>query len=364
MSKTLKYLLFIFSGVFLLVFIAWYFSSIFLYVIIALVLSTVLRPLTNYIHNIYIFSFRIPRLFAVGVAFTVLALVVWLFSFIFIPFIGEQIQIFSKINFEQLFAVINEPANRLEKFLITNRWTKESQGFLMAAIEDGVYGLFKDVDFTAIVNNLISFTGSFSIGVLAVVFITFFLLYENGLLKRSIIRIIPNRYFEVSISGLYKAERLLSNYLIGLLFQMTSIFTLAFLGLSFVGIKYAATIALFAAVINIIPYMGPVLGVVFAIFVGLSTATGLESSREYMVLVFKISMAFGFVKLVDDLVLQPLIFSKSVKAHPLEIFIIIFAGATVAGIPGMIAAIPVYTIIRVSGIELSRGFKSYRIFKI
>jgi predicted PurR-regulated permease PerM len=72
---------------------------------------------------------------------------------------------------------------------------------------------------------------------------------------------------------------------------------------------------------------------------------------------------FATVQVVDNIFLQPMIFSKSVKAHPLEIFIVIFAGATLAGIPGMIAAIPGYTVIRVSVMEIYRGYKSYHIFK-
>ena len=70
------------------------------------------------------------------------------------------------------------------------------------------------------------------------------------------------------------------------------------------------------------------------------------------------------VQVTDNVLLQPLIFSKSVKAHPLEIFVIIFAGAKIAGIPGMIFAIPVYTIFRVSILEFFNGYKSYKIFKI
>jgi predicted PurR-regulated permease PerM len=69
------------------------------------------------------------------------------------------------------------------------------------------------------------------------------------------------------------------------------------------------------------------------------------------------------VQITDNIVLQPLIFSKSVKAHPLEIFVIIFAGASLAGVLGMIAAIPVYTIIRVVLIELYQGYKQYKIFQ-
>jgi predicted PurR-regulated permease PerM len=66
----------------------------------------------------------------------------------------------------------------------------------------------------------------------------------------------------------------------------------------------------------------------------------------------------------DNILIQPLIFSKSVKAHPLEIFVVIFVGAKIGGVLGMIFSIPVYTIFRVSFIEFFKGFKSYRIFKI
>jgi len=62
--------------------------------------------------------------------------------------------------------------------------------------------------------------------------------------------------------------------------------------------------------------------------------------------------------------LQPLIFSKSVKAHPVEIFIIIFAGASLGGILGMILAIPTYTVLRVSIMELLSGYKQYNVFRI
>jgi predicted PurR-regulated permease PerM len=60
---------------------------------------------------------------------------------------------------------------------------------------------------------------------------------------------------------------------------------------------------------------------------------------------------------------QPIIFSKSVKAHPLEIFVIIFAGANIGGIAGMVCAIPFYTIIKVAIVELGFGYSQYHIFK-
>ena len=106
------------------------------------------------------------------------------------------------------------------------------------------------------------------------------------------------------------------------------------------------------------------LGASFGIIVALSISGDAFMSTESIFLVLKILAVFAVVQTTDNIVLQPLIFSKSVKAHPLEIFVIIFAGANIAGIPGMIAAIPAYTILRVSIMEIMGGLRKYQIFKI
>ncbi|MEL6537170.1 MAG: AI-2E family transporter [Bacteroidota bacterium] len=261
---------------------------------------------------------------------------------------------------DSVFTAFQETAPLVDT---ANEEKEIEHGFLLKQLQDAPAQLFGSFDVSNFLTSLLSITGNVLLGILAVSFITFFFLLEKGLVRRNIISLIPNRYFEVSIGGLYKIERLLSNYLIGLLIQMTTIFTLASIGLSIVGVKYAMTVALFAAVANLIPYAGPLLGGIFGVIVGISTSADLNTTSEYMWLVFFVFLVFSLVQLADNLIIQPLIFSKSVKAHPLEIFIIIFAGATLGGITGMIVAIPVYTVIRVSVKELYEGYRSYHIFK-
>lgn len=254
------------------------------------------------------------------------------------------------------------PLKNLEDFMIRNGYTLGKEGFIVDSLRNSIVSIFDQVDFQTIFNNLISFTGNFLIGLLAVVFITFFLLYEKGIVRKQFIALIPNQYFEISIVAIYKIEKLLSNYLLGLLFQMFAIFSIASFGLSLLGIRYALTIALFAAVSNLIPYAGPVLGAAFGVIVGVSTGDFMMDTSAIWLMVLKILAVFSVVQLTDNLLLQPLIFSKSVKAHPLEIFVIIFVGANLAGILGMIVAIPVYTVIKVSIKELYSGYKKYYIF--
>ena len=306
-----------------------------------------------------------PRVLAVFFSFLSLILLLSAFVTLFLPLISDQIDLFTNIELEQVIVRIEAPLEAIETFILKYQLGDFEKGFLAKSIIGGVKNVVKEIEVASIVENIISVTGNVFVGLMAITFITFFLLYEKGILRKHIINLIPNEYFEVSIAGLYKIEKLLSNYLIGLLLQMTAIFSIAFTGLSIFGINYAASIALFAAVINLIPYLGPILGAIFGILVGISTSgTQIFIGNQFIIMTIEIASVFAMVQLTDNVILQPLIFSKSVKAHPLEIFIIIFAGATLAGIVGMIAAIPVYTIIRVFVMEVYRGYKSYYIFKV
>ncbi len=341
----------------------WYFSNIFFYITISLVLATILRPLTNQVLRIQILGGHPPRFLAILFSFLVVLLIISSFVILFIPLISDQVEVISNLNFDKVFDGVLNPLKGLENFLIANELVHEQPGFIVNGIKSSSFELITNINFTQVINDLISFTGSFFVTILAVTFITFFLLYEKGILRRQLISVIPNQYFEVFIAALYKVERLLSNYLLGLLFQMTAIFSIASLGLSILGINYALTIAIFAAVANLIPYLGPILGAVFGIIVGISTSGSFALTNETIFLILKVASVFAVVQATDNLVLQPLIFSKSVKAHPLEIFVIIFVGAAIAQIPGMIAAIPAYTVLKVSITEAYAGFRKYQVFK-
>lgn len=342
--------------------LAWVFSNIFSYFVISLVLSAIFSPLTNYINGLHFYGYHMPRFIAVLISFGVIIVVISLFVILFIPLIDDQVEIITSIDYEELYYRASAPLQQLENFLYENGVIAE-EDILVENLRQSLLSIVGSINFGEFFNQLLSLTGSVFVGLLAVTFTTFILLYEKGIVRRQVIKLIPNQYFEVFIAAIYKIETLLSNYLIGLLFQIFSIFCIASLGLSLLGINYALTIAIFAALANLIPYAGPLLGSIFGIVVGLSTTITSASTNEMIIIAIKIISVFAVVQVTDNILLQPLIFSKSVKAHPLEIFIIIFAGATLAGILGMIAAIPVYTILKVVYLELYTGYRQYHIFK-
>lgn len=225
----MKYKFFFIIGlvIVLLIALAWYFSSIFIYLVLSIVITTLLRPLVNIISKFQFLGARFPRPLSILASFFILIVVFSSFVLLFIPLIIDQIEIISGLNFDRIYATLSKPIASLELILIEYEVVDQESGFLVDTLRKELFGFIRNIDFTSIINSLISFTGSFFVGVLAVSFMTFFLLYENGILRRMIISLIPNQYFEVFIAAMFKTEKLLSNYLLGLLFQMMAIFSIA-----------------------------------------------------------------------------------------------------------------------------------------
>lgn len=376
-KSTRKALLTVFIGIIFLVIFAIIFSDIVSFIIISLILVAILSPLVNRLAEIYVFGIRLPRILAILITFGLLGSVLFGILTMFVPLVSNQVELIKTLKINEITAKISLPIENLEKSLIYKFGIKQQMGFIFKQIGIASVQVVEKFNIGNIINNFLSITTGILVGTLAVSFVTFSILMKKGVVRNQIINIIPNQYFEVGITAIYKIEKLLSNYLRGVLLQITAAFMLIALGLSLFGINYAVTIALFAAFVHFIPYLGPILSITFGVLVGVSTASlGAESGEiintlaktnvqkiSETVILIKILIVFVSVYTLDSVFFQPLIFSKSVKAHPLEIFLVIFAGATLAGVVGMILAIPTYTILKVIMTEFLVGYRQYYIFQ-
>ncbi|MDW8295983.1 MAG: AI-2E family transporter [Raineya sp.] len=349
-------------GLLLLIFLGWLLFDVVRYLLISLVIATVLRPLVDYISEVYVFKVKVPRVLAVIIAMAALVTFITLFVRLFFPLISDQLRLLRSIEPNVLSLQIIEPLENLENFLIEELKVSAKSGFLLEELNNILKTFLEKFDIAGLVNSLVGVAGSVFVYLLAITFMTFLLLYEKGLFRKLVISAIPNRYFEVLITAFYKIEHLLSNYLRGILIETLVVFAIYALGGILLNIPYALTIAALAASINFIPYLGPFSGLAFGVLVIVSNSFSVPDFPLSLKLVKFVSLFFA-VRLIDDIFLQPFIFSKSVKAHPLEIFIVIFSGASLAGAVGMIVAIPTYTIIKVSIKELRKGFRQYRSFR-
>lgn len=204
---------------------------------------------------------------------------------------------------------------------------------------------------------LVGFFGNLLVLLTSVTFIAFFFLKDEQLFGRAIKAFFPKRKQGEMDTALATIRRLLTRYFSGILVQITLITIYVTVLLSFFGVPNAFLIALFAAIINVIPYLGPFLGALFAALVIISANINADFYTVTFPLLLRAAGVFASMQVVDGFILQPYIFSNSVSAHPLEIFIIVVIGAMLGGITGMIVAIPAYTIIRVIAAVFLKEFQ-------
>ena len=180
---------------------------------------------------------------------------------------------------------------------------------------------------------------------------------DEHLIRNIILLLTPPKHIQAITDIMKDSKLILTRYFIGILCDMAFVGILTTIGLSIFGLKNALLIGLFAGILNVIPYIGPLLGCGFAILIGVSSNLTLDFYSQLLPFVGKIASVFLVVQLIDALFFQPLVISNTVKAHPLEIFLVILTAGTIAGITGMVVAIPVYTIIRIIAMQFLSSFK-------
>ena len=180
-------------------------------------------------------------------------------------------------------------------------------------------------------------------------------MFEEGLLL-----FIPEKHHEATKKVITVSKNLLVRYYIGVLLELLGVMSLITIGLWIFGVKNALLIGFFGGVMNIIPYLGPVIGTVIGIILGVTSTLVTGSYNELLPVTIEIIGIFIVANLIDNSILIPVIYSRSVKSHPLEIFLVIIIGGGIAGLVGMLLAVPVYTLLRVIAKEF---FVEFRVIK-
>ncbi|PKO95770.1 MAG: AI-2E family transporter [Bacteroidetes bacterium HGW-Bacteroidetes-7] len=339
-------------------FIAWYFSDIVIYIIISAVLSLIGKPLMDRLTAISIRNFSIPKSVAaaitLGVMFTI---IISIFLFI-APLAGKLFTSINTIEIESLGVMIADPLKDLNNFIINTFPTLGMDFRIENIVIDEFQKIFTTSSVASFFASVTSLLFNTVIAVLVVSFITFFFLKEQNMFDNMVIALFPDRYEENVKRALSSVNRLLVRYFIGISLQTVCIVVLNTLGLYFIaGLDFSLAIVLasLTGILNIIPYVGPWIGAFFGVLFTLTIQT--PEGVEVGGLIIKLIAVFLSTQIIDNFVLQPLIFSNSVKAHPLEIFIVLLIAASVAGVIGMLVAIPSYTVIRVFAREFFSHFK-------
>jgi predicted PurR-regulated permease PerM len=350
----------IFFGILLLLACAWYFRNIVVYILVSGILSIMGRPLVDLFCRIRIRKWSFPRSLSALITLLIIWALIILFFAVFVPLVTTQINYFSAIDSEKIVQIIAGPINKVENlFRAFNKdITREIsiQDYIVMKVA-GVLNINMIQNF---IGSLISILGNVLVAIFATTFITFFFLKDQRLFFESILMWVPDKYVDHVTRALYSIKKLLTRYFIGIVIQSTCIMILITIGMTIAGIDFqqALVMALILGILNVIPYVGPWLGLFIAIIMGVASHINMDFTTVVIPLVTYMIIVEAITHLIDNVVFQPIIFSNSVKAHPLEIFVVVLASGFAAGIPGMIFGIPAYTVMRVLAREFFYNFKA------
>ncbi len=328
----------------------WYFRSTLIYVVLSFVLSLICRPLIKGMRRLTVKGKCAPDwLLAVVSIFIVLGGLILVITQI-IPVVVNIIRDAS------LFSDMHLPEGNLIDNI--NGWIVSLIPGLtpdfdaVGPILNYLKGLTADFSITGVLGSVVSVVADVGVGLFAVVFISFFFVKDEGLFARIVTALTPDRIEASVADAIADIEHLLSRYFVGLIIEMAAVALVDFLGLwavARIGFGYALGIGFIAGLLNIIPYVGPligeVLGVLLCVVLKYGAGVGLDVNIwMFALIVLAVMLA---AQLIDNFVLQPLIYSSSIQSTPLEIFIVMLMAGHMGGAVGMLAAIPAYTVVRV-----------------
>jgi predicted PurR-regulated permease PerM len=351
-------LFFIILIILIIGFLAWYFSQILICILIAGVISIIGYPLVELIDKIHYKRFRFPHVLSVFLTLIIiLGTVLGLLSF-FIPLVVKETSMVASINWQKFMEYYHPQLQWLQNTFVQYGIIK--RGDTLESVLIANLSHFIDLSiFSNILTGVISFAGSLFFYLFTTLFLSFFFLLDVRMLPRFILMLVPKKYEDQSRHIMQRSKDVLTRYFLGLVINVIVMIASYSISLSIVGVKGALVIAFFAGIVNIIPYVGPLIAVGTGIVL---SVTGVVSEGFYGAIgstILGVFIAMLVVILLDNIVYGPLIQGKSVKAHPVEIFLVIIAAGSIGGIPAMIIAVPSYAFLRIVGEEF---FSHFRIF--
>jgi len=353
--KFLGYLLLLF----VLGFLIWRFSFLIIWVLLAAVISFIGHPLVRLFDSFHFRKWSIPH--GVSAALALLTIVLMFFGLlaVFVPLIVNQAETISRIDVNRLAANLQGPLQWMDETMHANSIIPAEQ-----TMQDFIVLKAKSVvnlgSVTSIINSFFSVAGTVFVGLFSVLFIAFFFMKDEHMFEESLLLLIPEKHHHATRKVITESKNLLMRYFIGVLLEVMGVMSIIALALWILGVENALLIGFFGGMMNIIPYLGPVLGSIIGITLGITATLAAGAYNELLLVLAKLGGVFIVANFIDNNILVPVIYSKSVKAHPLEIFFVIIMGGSLAGLLGMLLAIPVYTVLRVIAKEF---FQQFRVIK-
>lgn len=335
------------TGVALLLLILYNYGTLVGYAIIAVILSYILDPIVNKMQ-----AGGMNRTLAITLTLSsVILILVWISTTI-IPIVANQmVELASQLNMQN----IENITTRIEQRL-TESFAFIPEGSLRNNVAEIVEELFDIGQLPSALSNIIDIFTNIFAAFLVIPFATFFFLKDGIRIRRNILQLVPNKYFETTLSLIDKIESRLGHYFRSVLLQSFLVAASSWLALTIVGLNNALSVGIAVGVANSIPYFGPIIGYILSIIVSIIEVGDFSLVSACIIAIF-------FVQMLDNVLFQPLIFSRSADMHPVSILFIILIGAETAGILGMLIAIPIATVVKITINQIRWSINNYYVFR-
>ena len=329
-------------GITALLYFLYLIQTVLIYILFAIVVALIGRPIVQFLKH----RLKFPDTLAVLVVILfVLGLLVGLIM-LFIPVLVEQGKNLSILDGESFSRNLKLIELEINKFLGRTPLAVDNMVDTQELKKEFIEGI--EMSFIPkLLNGLLSVVSSFSLGLVSVLFISFFFLKDSKLVQNSLLALVPDSKEERLLHSIGKIKNLLSRYFLGISAQILVLFVIYTITLWLVGVKNFLVIAFLCAIFNIIPWLGPLIALVLMVLLTITSHLGSDFGTVILPDIGWVVFGFGISQLIDNLFSQPLIFASAIKLHPLEIFLIILMAGMLFGVVGMIIAIPGYTAIKV-----------------
>lgn len=319
-------------------------STLFAPILIAGFLFYLLNPLVNLLMKIKVKNHQVSRTFAVAIVFLLLiAIIVSALSFLIPNILNQVEQLIQNMpeyirSFQHFLTKVLQQKNLppwivdLTKDVDINAYTKE--------IEESLSGFAKNfmMSITSSIGSIIGMVTSVTVTIVTVPFMLFYMLKDGHKLVPTVTGVFSEKQANRIGELLEKMSETISKYISGQAIECLFVGTCTAIGYGIVGVPFALLIGIFAGITNMIPYIGPYIGLLPALILAMS-----NSVRQTILVV----IVCVVVQQIDGNLIYPNVIGKSLDIHPLTIIIILLVAGNLAGLLGMLLAVPVYAVIKV-----------------
>lgn len=358
MNKLAKYII-ICAVTAAILYIAWYFSNILSCILVSAILALIGKPIVRSLTSVKIGKVKVSPSIAALVTLVLLASILTGLILFIIPLAGRIVSEMSLINLDEINTKLAAPLYKYNVMLHEMFPTMDKNITIETMLMGQVREIFSFDLFTGAFSSVTSFLVRAVVDAFTIIFVTFFFLKDNNTFTNMVLLFVPQKYEQATRRAIESVNNLLIRYFTGISIEIIFITILNTIGLKFIGGVYfqmAVVLAFLSGVLNVIPYIGPLVAGIFGTVMGLISLYSAGADPAFWGTIITLAAIFAVTHLIDVFIFQPYIYSNSVKAHPLEIFLVILIAGNVAGIVGMLIAIPAYTVIRVFAREFFYKF--------